>query len=78
MTVHGEGASSVGKASLLEERKLHGRSAFGSLLVKENKKVRVVHQIKVNLKNQKIYHSSPAINERNYTFLNQQKRVLLN
>lgn len=38
---HETRVGSVGKESLLEERRLLGRGTFGSLLVKGNKEVRV-------------------------------------
>ena len=42
MIVHGTGAGGVGKASPLEERGPLGRGAFGSLLEKGNKEVRLL------------------------------------
>lgn len=59
LAFHGTRVGSVGKESLLKERRPLGRGAFGSLLVKGNKEVRIFCQTKENLKNQEIYQSLP-------------------
>lgn len=64
LAFHGTRVGSVGKELLLKERKPLGRGAFGSLLVKGNKEVRIFCQTKENLKNQEIsLQKVPSIEE---------------